>query len=89
MSSNVISPLLRLRQVSGVDPIPQSFSLLKRGIVGTFHNVSKQHLPLYIAEFDHRWNHRKDTDGERTVAALKKAEDKRLTYKPLTESSRQ
>jgi transposase-like protein len=58
--------------------VESSFSLLKRGIIGTFHNVSKKHLPLYLAEFDHRWNHRKDTDGERTVAALKKAEGKRL-----------
>jgi transposase-like protein len=59
------------------------FSLLKRGIVGTFHQVSKKHLPLYLAEFDHRFNHRDVTDGERTVSALKCAEGKRLTLKPL------
>jgi transposase-like protein len=58
------------------------FSLLKRGIMGTFHQVSKRHLPLYLAEFDHRFNHRKDTDGQRTVAALKLADGKRLTLKP-------
>jgi transposase-like protein len=71
-------------QVTQTNTVECSFSLLKRGIIGTFHNVSKQHLPLYLAEFDHRWNHRKVTDGERTVAALRKAEGKRLTYKPLT-----
>jgi transposase-like protein len=60
-----------------------NFSLLKRGIIGTFHQVSKKHLPLYLAEFDHRYNHRKTTDGERTVAALRLAEGKRLTLKPL------
>jgi transposase-like protein len=59
------------------------FSLLKRGIIGTFHQVSRKHLPLYVAEFDHRYNHREVTDGERTVAALKTAEGKRLTLKPL------
>jgi len=59
------------------------FSLLKRGITGTFHQVSKKHLPLYLAEFDHRFNHRKSSDGERTIAALKCAEGKRLTLKPL------
>ena len=59
------------------------FSLLKRGVVGTFHHVSKKHLPLYLAEFDHRYSNRKVTDGERTVASLTKAEGKRLTYKPL------
>jgi transposase-like protein len=63
--------------------VESKFSLLKRGIVGTFHQVSKKHLPLYLAEFDHRFNHRKDTDGERTVSALKCAEGKRLTLKPL------
>lgn len=59
------------------------FSLLKRGVIGTFHQVSKKHLPLYLAEFDHRYNHRKTTDGERTLAALRLAEGKRLTLKPL------
>jgi transposase-like protein len=60
-----------------------TFSLLKRGIMGTFHSVSKKHLPLYLAEFDHRWNNRKVTDGERTVNGLKKARGKRLTYKAI------
>lgn len=63
--------------------VESKFSLLKRGIVGTFHQVSKKHLPLYLAEFDHRFNHRKNTDGERTIAALKCAEGKRLTLNPL------
>ncbi len=30
------------------------FSLLERGVIGTFHHVGKKHLPLYLAEFDHR-----------------------------------
>ncbi len=62
-----------------------SFSLLRRGIAGNFHHISKKHLPKYVAEFDFRWNHRKVSDGERTVAGLKKVEGKRLTYKPLAE----
>ena len=57
------------------------FSLLKRGVVGTFHHVSEQHLPLYLAEFDHRHNTRFLTDGERTVIGLRKAKGKRLTYR--------
>jgi len=63
--------------------VESKFSLLKRGIVGTFHSVSKKHLPLYLAEFDYRFNERKTTDGERTVTGIKKAEGKRLTLKPL------
>ena len=57
------------------------FSLLKRGVVGTFHHVSAQHLPLYLAEFDHRHNYRKATDGERTDAGLQMVVGKRLVYK--------
>jgi len=57
------------------------FSLLKRGVIGTFHHVSAQHLPLYLAEFDHRHNCRKMTDGERTDVGLTKAVGKRLIYR--------
>ena len=57
------------------------FSLLKRGVVGTFHHVSAQHLPLYLAEFEHRHNTRKMTDGERTDVGLTKVVGKRLMYK--------
>ena len=56
------------------------FSLLKRGVVGTFHHISAQHLPLYLAEFDHRHNCRKMSDGERTDFGLTKAMGKRLVY---------
>ena len=57
------------------------FSLLKRGVVGTFHHVSAQHLPLYLAEFEHRHNTRKMTDGERTDVGLQMVVGKRLIYK--------
>jgi hypothetical protein len=38
------------------------WSLLKRGIMGSYHKVSKKYLPLYLAEFSFRHNHRKDKD---------------------------
>jgi len=57
------------------------FALLKRGIVGSFHHVSKQHLDRYCDEFSFRWNHRKTTDGDRTAEAIKGAEGKRLMYR--------
>lgn len=56
------------------------FALLKRGVHGTFHHVSKQHLHRYCDEFGFRWDHRKVTDGERTVAAIRLADGKRLVY---------
>ena len=57
------------------------FSLLKRGVMGTFHHISEQHLPLYLAEFDHRHNCRNLTDGQRTIQGLQKVEGKRLVYR--------
>ena len=59
------------------------FSLLKRGINGTFHHVSKKHLDRYIAEFTHRYNWRNANDIQRTVLAIRGAEGKRLYYKEL------
>ncbi len=57
------------------------FALLKRGVYGAFHHVSKKHLHRYCDEFSFRWNHRRAKDGERTVAALRLTEGVRLTYK--------
>jgi transposase-like protein len=57
------------------------FSLLKRAHVGTFHQLSKKHLHRYTTEFSFRWNHRKATDGQRMVAAIKGAEWQRLMYR--------
>lgn len=34
------------------------WSIVKRGIMGTFHKVSKKYLPLYVNEFQFRYNHR-------------------------------
>ena len=35
---------------------------MKRGIVGSFHNVSRKYLPLYVAEFEFRYNNRHNED---------------------------
>jgi len=60
--------------------VESSFAILKRGLYGTFHNISEQHLQRYANEFDFRWNHRKITDSERAIAALKGISGKRLMY---------
>ena len=59
------------------------FSLLKRGIIGTYHHVSEQHLARYCAEFDFRYNTRKLDDAERADENLLGAIGKRLTYRRI------
>lgn len=43
--------------------IESFWSLLKRGIMGTFHHVSKDYLPLYLNEFSWRFNNRKNPNA--------------------------
>jgi hypothetical protein len=45
------------------------WSLLKRGVMGTFHQVSKKYLPLYVNEFAFRHNHRNDPEMFRALCA--------------------
>jgi transposase-like protein len=59
------------------------FSILKRGITGTYHHVSAQHLKRYLAEFDFRYNERSAlgiNDDTRADTALMNVRGKRLTY---------
>jgi transposase-like protein len=62
------------------------FSLLKRGIVGTFHHVGLEHLDKYANEFAFRYSLRKVTDGARAEAIFKAGEGKRLTYRAAADS---
>ena len=56
------------------------FALLKRGVYGTFHNLSEAHLSRYLAEFDFRHNTRAMSDAERGDELLRDAKGKRLMY---------
>ena len=60
------------------------FSILKRGIVGTYHHVSQQHLKRYLAEFDFRYNEREKlgvNDAARMAQSIQGIVGKRLTYR--------
>lgn len=56
------------------------FGMLRRGLDGIYHSVSRKHLHRYLSEFEFRHNHRGLDDGQRTVAAIRAANNKRLTY---------
>ena len=61
------------------------FGNFKRSMKGTYRFCGEQHLQRYLNEFQFRHNHRAKlgiSDGERTAAALKGIEGKRLTYRP-------
>jgi hypothetical protein len=51
-----------VRGVVHTNTIEGFWSLLKRGVMGSFHHVSKAYLPLYLAEFTFRYNNRKNPD---------------------------
>lgn len=60
------------------------FSILKRGINGTFHHVLRGHLHRYCDEFAFRYSNRSAlgvNDGQRAAMIVSGAEGKRLTYK--------
>jgi transposase-like protein len=66
---------------AGTNHCESFFSLLKRGVHGSWHNVSREHLQKYVNEFSFRWNTRKLTDGARMASGIPLAEGKRLMYR--------
>lgn len=72
-----------------VNTVEGYFSILKRGVNGVYHHVSRAHLDRYLTEFDFRYNRRGVTDSARTIAALQMAEGKRLTYRETSPQGRQ
>jgi transposase-like protein len=60
------------------------FSIFKRGMRGVYQHCKEKHLHRYLAEFDHRYNHRIAlgySDIDRTLAAIRGVEGKRLMYR--------
>jgi transposase-like protein len=70
-----------VRGSASTQAIENYFSILKRGLVGVYQHVGRQHLKRYIGEFDFRYNQRSVTDDERTAEALRGIEGKRLCYR--------
>jgi transposase-like protein len=61
--------------------VESSFAIVKRGLMGIHHAVSPTHLHRYLAHWDFLWNCRKMNDGDRTIAAIRAADGKRLMYR--------
>jgi hypothetical protein len=57
------------------------FSILKRGVIGTYHHWSEAHMHRYLAEFDFRYSTKDLSDRERADISLKGIGGKRLTYR--------
>src|SRR5205807_2837110 len=72
--------------------IENVFSVFKRGMHGIYQHCGEAHLHRYLAEFEFRYNRRTKlgvTDAERTEAAMKGSEGKRLTYQRTRKAENQ
>ena len=63
--------------------IESAFSLLKRGIIGTWHRISAKHLQAYLDEMCFRFDNRKNPYLFRDTL-LKMLEAEHVEYKKLT-----
>lgn len=73
-----------VRGTAHTNTVENYFSILKRGITGTYHHVSQQHLHRYLVEFDFRHNNRIALgvdDAMRADRLLNGVVGKRLTYR--------
>ena len=64
--------------------IENFWSLLKRGLKGTYVSVEPFHLFRYLDEQAFRYNNRKTDDGSRFARTLSQVAGRRLAYKQLT-----
>jgi transposase-like protein len=66
--------------------VESAFSLLKRGIMGTWHKISAKHLPAYLDEMTWRFNNRKNPFLFRDTM-LRLIHSENLEYKELTKAA--
>lgn len=75
-----------VRGIAHTNTVEGFFSILKRGLIGTFHHVAPKHLQRYSEEFSFRYNTRTAlgySDTDRAALALKGIAGKRLTYRRI------
>jgi transposase-like protein len=59
------------------------WSIFKKAIIGTHHQVTRKHLQLYVDEFAYRYNTKNMKDGARFIEATTRIANGRLKYKEL------
>jgi len=62
------------------------WSIFKRGVIGTFHNITVQHIQKYCDEFTFRYNNKDISNADLFIKLIKNSDKKRLTYKQLTDT---
>ena len=63
-----------VRGTASTNTVEGYFSLLKRGLTGTYHHVSARHLHRYLDEFNFRYNARTVNDAIRNYGAIRATE---------------
>jgi ISXO2-like transposase domain len=66
--------------VWSIERYSRHFSLFERGVMGTFHNMGRQHIDRYLNEFSFRWNNREVDAGALLARVVRGSEGMRLTY---------
>ncbi|MGH9692479.1 MAG: IS1595 family transposase, partial [Candidatus Acidiferrales bacterium] len=80
---------IKLEYVRGdvhTNTIENFWSLLKRGVIGSYHQVSIKHLDRYLAEFTYRFNRREEQEQLFAMTTKNLLNRKNLPYKVLTTS---
>lgn len=79
-----------VRGTAHSNTVENFFSILKRGVIGTYHHVSEAHLARYLSEFDFRYSNRSGLGVDDTMRAdelLRGIAGKRLTYRRTGEAA--
>ena len=73
-----------VRGKASINGMESFWSMLKRGYVGTFHRMSREHLHRYVGEFEGRHNTRGLDTADQMAGIVAGSEGKRLRYDELT-----